>query len=484
MLCSFCSRLGTVAAISFAIAISSTLAASVLHGNLDFPWDITKWRVDAASAGQPPRDPIEVQASASAAEASSDFALEADSPRPLKKHTPSPSSSGSRGFEYAVGDLLKITFFERLQSETTSQAERRIGALVERTDLSGQFTVQLNGSVFVPLLGEVGIARLSQQAALHALAERGRAILGGNLEVAITVNDREPVYVMGALPRSGSFRHSPGMVVAQVVALAGGGNNGASETWKQMDVVREHERQRRSLQRQITNLALVEVLDAEGSDTPAAPSKRLTALAGPRAAELIASTRDARLLERNRVNAQIAALDKLIRFAQDELASARGRLNEVAALVTERSNRFKAAFERFGRGASTEAVIAMAKSEMDEIRSRWHELRQASTRSEARIVELQRDRDQVAISARVDYEQQLRSARAAIAEEEIVASTIGQILMTMPQLALSSAREQRYTIIRRGAQGARELPAGSLTPVEPGDLVRIDDLAVSSIEPR
>jgi protein involved in polysaccharide export with SLBB domain len=153
-----------------------------------------------------------------------------------------------------------------------------MGALVERTELSGQYTVQLNGSVFLPLLGEVPIAVSSEQAAQNALSERAQGLLGGNLEVSIAIIDREPVYVMGALPRSGSYKHSPGMLVAQVVALAGGNNNGASETWQQMDVAREHERLRRSLQRQINNLALVEVLEAEAKDTPATPSERLTAL--------------------------------------------------------------------------------------------------------------------------------------------------------------------------------------------------------------
>jgi DNA repair ATPase RecN len=195
---------------------------------------------------------------------------------------------------------------------------------------------------------------------------------------------------------------------------------------------------------------------------------------------------DARKLERSRIEGQIASLEKMLSFTQKELSAARERLNEVAALVEERKKRFEAVSARFDRGASTEALVAMAKSELIEIQSRGHELRSAIARSEARLIELERDRDQIAISARIDYQQQLRSARAAVAEEETVASTIGQILMTMPQLSPSSGagREKRYTIIRRGAQGGRELPADSLTPVQPGDVVRVDDFEEPSIAAR
>jgi protein involved in polysaccharide export with SLBB domain len=488
---SFFGRLGSGGPIAVAIAIVFPLAAVVLIGNHGLPWDMTNWRAVAIaeSAELPTRHPIEAQPVAPAASrdvaAKASVAMLHDGPTPAPTKVV-PSQFSVSGFAYAVGDLLKITFFERLQNEAGSQAGGRMGALVERTELSGQYTVQLNGSVFLPLLGEVPIAGSSEQAAQNTLSGRGQELLGGNLEVSIAVIDREPVYVMGSLPRSGTYKHSPGMVVAQVVALAGGNNNGASETWQQMDMAREHERLRKSVQRQINNLALVEVLEAEANNTPATPSERLTALAGPKAAELIASMSDARKLERSRIEGQIASLEKMLSFTQKELSAARERLNEVAALVEERKKRFEAVSARFDRGASTEALVAMAKSELIEIQSRGHELRSAIARSEARLIELERDRDQIAISARIDYQQQLRSARAAVAEEETVASTIGQILMTMPQLSPSSGagREKRYTIIRRGAQGARELPADSLTPVQPGDVVRVDDFEEPSIAAR
>jgi protein involved in polysaccharide export with SLBB domain len=484
----FFSRLGSGGTIVVAIPIAFSFAAVALIGNPGFPWDMTNWRAVAiANSAELPRpdssvvQPLApVAAASSAAAASASLAMLQDAPTPAPSPLAGPQISGS-GFEYAIGDLLKITFFERLQNEAASQDGGRIGALVERTELSGQYTVQLDGSVFLPMLGEVPIAGSSEQVAQKVLSERGQRILGGNLEVSVAVIDREPVYVMGALPRSGTFKHSPGMLVAQVVALAGGDSNGASETWQQMDVAREHERLRRSLQRQINNLALAEVLEAEAKNTPAMPSERLTALAGPRAAELIASLSDARQLERSRLEGQIASLEKMIGFTHKELAAARERLNEVAALVEERGKRFEAVSTRFDRGASTEALVAMAKSELIEIQSRGHELRSAIARAEARVIELERDRDQIAISARIDHQQQLRSARDAVAEEENVASTIGQILMTMPQLASSSRgrREKRYTIIRRGVQGATELPVDSMTPVRPGDVVRLDDFVPS-----
>src|SRR3954466_15707033 len=51
---------------------------------------------------------------------------------------------------YAIGDRLKITFFERVGAGPTGGS---LGTLIERTELSGEYVVQQDGSVFLPLGG-------------------------------------------------------------------------------------------------------------------------------------------------------------------------------------------------------------------------------------------------------------------------------------------------------------------------------------------
>src|SRR5215208_1431318 len=55
-------------------------------------------------------------------------------------------------FRYSIGDKLKITFFEQLQS-----GPKLLSALIERPELTGEYVVQQDGHVFLPLLGPIEV---------------------------------------------------------------------------------------------------------------------------------------------------------------------------------------------------------------------------------------------------------------------------------------------------------------------------------------
>ena len=57
---------------------------------------------------------------------------------------------------YAVGDKLKIAVFEQIGPQLSG---RYLGAsAVERTELSGEYTVQEDGNIYIPLVGPVAVA--------------------------------------------------------------------------------------------------------------------------------------------------------------------------------------------------------------------------------------------------------------------------------------------------------------------------------------
>ncbi|MDX2156364.1 MAG: polysaccharide biosynthesis/export family protein [Hyphomicrobiaceae bacterium] len=390
-------------------------------------------------------------------------------------------------FRYAIGDQLKITFFEQLAGLGSDADARQAPSLLERTELSGQFVVQLNGDVFLPIVGPIRIAQLTPAQAQDALSESARKAIGGKLKVSVVVVDREPVYVTGTQQRTGVFKHSPGMVVAQVMALAGGSSKEDGDLWKQIDIAREHERINKATERMKRQLAIVDVLSAEQRGAEPTASRRLIEIAGIEAEALVKAEGATRELERAQAQTKRVSVAKLIAALQADLAESRARMDQVAAIVAERAKRSEALVARLRGGSSTESLMVQAKRDVAEIQATWHELRSAISRTEFRLLELYRERDQSALADQIDFERRLRTAQQAVAEDEVMIATIGQLLLKVGPVTAGdrAPQEVSYVVARRTPGGLQEIIAEPLTPLEPGDLVRVvrsgHDAATASI---
>ena len=130
-------------------------------------------------------------------------------------------------------------------SALPAAAEYRIGPgdTIEVTALSiptfkQEATVSTDGTVMVPLLGDVPAAgltvaelRQSLQKALPAKAVRQRnsegkesiAVLEPD-EIGVRISKYQPVYLSGDVTKQGEHPFHPGMTVRQAIALAGGYN--------------------------------------------------------------------------------------------------------------------------------------------------------------------------------------------------------------------------------------------------------------------
>jgi exopolysaccharide production protein ExoF len=397
-------------------------------------------------------------------------------PAPVKRRSAlADLPKGNGGLKLTIGDRLKVTFYEELAPEAETRSRSRGRSLVERTELSGEYVIQLGGEVFLPMVGQVEIAQRSPAEAEAMLVDRAANELGEQLKVSIVVAEREPVYVMGAQSRGGAFKYSPGMVVAQAVTLAGGDAPGSGESWQQIDLAREQERMSKSMERLKRHLALLSVLNAEIAGAQPAASERLLALAGEKASELVEREKEARELERARHELQLASNERLISAMRADLTAMRARLDQVSSIVRDRIRRRDEITGRVGRGITTENLMNQARNEVVEIQANWHELRSAISRGEIRVLELERDRDQSRIAGQIDVDQKLRAARQVVAEEEVVMATVGQLLLKLAPSATGAlaSRETSYQLIRRTAAGPIQLAAEMLTPLEPGDVVQV-----------
>lgn len=112
----------------------------------------------------------------------------------------------------------------------TSTADYRLGAgdqvrLITFGDeqLTGEFRVNDNGNIALPLLGAVKAAGMTttelQTEVTEALTSRN---LYKDPSVSVEVIAYRPVFVLGEVARPGQYPYQPGMTVVTAVAIAGG----------------------------------------------------------------------------------------------------------------------------------------------------------------------------------------------------------------------------------------------------------------------
>ncbi len=378
-------------------------------------------------------------------------------------------------FRFAIGDQLRVSIFEQLQSEIASPGVPAL-SLVERAEFTGDYVVQATGEIFLPIIGAVKAAHLPRADVEKSLVSAAASIVGGNLRASVVVTERQPVYVTGPLPRAGSFRYTPGMLIAEAVALAGGGEDTGNMLWQKVDIARERERMRKAsfhLRRLLAELA---VLEGERNGSMIRVPARLLAVAGQEAPTFLKEAETARGLERSKLAAELASLDKQVVANETTLRDMRKHKEQLAGVMVERTNRYNMLNARLVQGRSTENVMAQAKSELVEIETRWHELGTGISRSEVRLVELEGEQQRLRIGAEMDVDSRIRAAKSGIEDEEVTLATVGQLLRSLGEKELETEQVLGYTyvIVRRTPSGPDQIHAELLTPLEPGDIVRVE----------
>jgi protein involved in polysaccharide export with SLBB domain len=400
----------------------------------------------------------------------------------LTDSRPTETERGDSGsFAFAIGDRLKIAFFEQYASNMATKPAPTpvLSTLIERSEMSGEYVIEQDGNIVVPLLGAVKAGGETQEQLRKVMEGRSKELLGGTIQISLQVIDREPIYVMGDVAQPGTFKYVPGMTVLHAMVMAGGGTNMASaeDRWRTLDVSRERERLQKSEERLKTLLARMAVLLAEQEGrSPTAPP-RLIDLAGPdRATELVAQAAKLRDLERQKLKGEEEASDALIAALENERTLLRDSMEQADSAVKENAERVASLETLFKRGLTTDAILHSARGEWGQALERWHSNRVSIARVEHNLTEVRREKMRVVMAAQVDGAREIKQALNDIVEEEVTRGTIGRLLpgLGSPQVAMMSLPGGlRFKIMRRTGSGLQELRADELSVLVPGDVLQI-----------
>ncbi len=92
----------------------------------------------------------------------------------------------------------------------------------EQNPLGGEFTVDEDGAVSLPLIGRIKIAGMLPSDAEHLITGRLSQGLVKNPKVNIDVLHYRPVYVYGEVTKPGAYEIAGNLYVPGVISLAGG----------------------------------------------------------------------------------------------------------------------------------------------------------------------------------------------------------------------------------------------------------------------
>jgi protein involved in polysaccharide export with SLBB domain len=100
--------------------------------------------------------------------------------------------------------------------------DRIVVTVFGHEDLSGEFALDGEGRIALPLIGDLVLARKSLREAETIITNRLKPDYLINPRVSIQVANYRPFYILGEVKQPGSYAFVNGMTVVQAVAIAGG----------------------------------------------------------------------------------------------------------------------------------------------------------------------------------------------------------------------------------------------------------------------
>jgi protein involved in polysaccharide export with SLBB domain len=97
--------------------------------------------------------------------------------------------------------------------------------------LSGDYDIDPNGVVSLPLAGTVRAVGLTQPQFEQELAKKFKNEYLRNPKVTVTILQFRPIYLVGEISKPGEFPYKPGLNILTAMALAGGGTYRANRNY-------------------------------------------------------------------------------------------------------------------------------------------------------------------------------------------------------------------------------------------------------------
>ncbi|EUB97723.1 polysaccharide export protein [Rhizobium sp. CF080] len=384
-----------------------------------------------------------------------------------------------RGITSLAGLLLCLTFGDVAAQTTTYRLQPGDTLQVwiaQEPDLTREAVIAPDGWLSFPLAGHIQSAGLSLSELEAQLLDRLKAYFNDrpNLTIMLRPNGQNPqlIYVLGEVATPGAYPYRANMTVLHGISVAGGVYRAAllaADQDRSVVVKREVEHSQKRLQELRARIIRLEAeMRGEKSIGTAEALAADPALAQEQS--LLNARTEARTME-EKAQAQANELSERNSLAMQEQADtmtkrlelARRRLQSISGLVAKGVTEGSQQMVQEGTIAELEGQISRMTSEI-------------AVAERVKMAEIARY-DSARQAQRTQLLVELNAARS---EQEDAASRLAdstRIMTIYGQSAASSQQRERrvlgYHIVRTTNGETREFAATEMTPILPGDLLRV-----------
>jgi exopolysaccharide production protein ExoF len=400
-----------------------------------------------------------------------------------------PPPLSSRAAPLGIGDKLKVAFFETIDVGSAKHGERAgadaQGALrtfFQRMDLSGDYVIGPDGEISIPLLGQFSAEGRPVEALRVDLAAAFLNVMGRPADISVMVTERPPVYVVGAVKSAGAYKHVPGMIVLQAIALAGGHDRGEAGAVSLIESVREMERVNKAADQLRRLLARRVRLEAQRGELPAAPMPvQLARLAAEPGAQSYLATEKALLrIEEAKRQQQEKDVATRIAAARKEMEALERKLTHVDGQKDMRIDRLKDLQKLKDVGMVTSNSIVAVRTELSDIASHREDSVIAMLQAESRLAQAQEAKARLALEETEGITKAIAAVEQEIADVQEVIASAGALRRRLQGAAAGGMPAQTYEILRQSKDGTTTISATETSALMPGDVVKVGTAGAGS----
>ncbi|MFI0845989.1 polysaccharide biosynthesis/export family protein [Mesorhizobium sp. IMUNJ 23232] len=400
--------------------------------------------------------------------------------------TPTTSGTGAgeaaakavSGEELMIGDKVRVSFFEQFDLGQGADAGLTTDArtFYQRLDLTGEHVVGADGEISIPLLGRFKVAQETPEEASAKIVQAYDEIMGRTGQVDIAILERKPVFVTGIVKAPGSFRFEPGMVVLQVIALAGGYDRGAEAAARLLEAQRERERHAQAVDRLQWLIAKRARLMQQHDSQNGKGEKQSNADDGEGPNKAMEG--ELRLLDAE-LTANLGAdgLQKArLAYASGQVETMNSLLDLLARQIDVRSERLRVLQTIQGRGFSTLETLWNAQKDVSDLQMQRERLVAELGSAKHNIVQTEAEGTKLVADRRVLIQRELAGIEEEINQQRTIVEAAEKMIAAL-ETATSGARlgEPLHVSILRRTPGKTEIMAAEeTTDLFPGDVVKVE----------
>lgn len=406
-------------------------------------------------------------------------AISAPPPAPAPTAAAASNPAGSLA-GYALGPLDRIRL--RVFEWRASRDE-----IFAWTALNDEFTIGADGTLSLPIIGDIPVAGLPTREVGRLVARRlrDRMDLADPPDTAVEIAVYRPFYISGAVDKPGEYAFRPGLTVAKAVALAGGPpriTDGGLLRLERDAITSRGELAGLQKDRDQLTLRLARFA-AERDDRPKfEPPKELAGRPDPGLLALI--DRETSIFEARRkaLATQVDAIEDLKRFLRQQIDALNGQLATIDTQIKLIATEIRSNEQLAERGLATQQrTIAsgrsMAQMESEKLRTTTDLLRarESISRADLSILDLRSRRATEVTAEMRDTQRALEQLKPRM---EVAERLILEAEVSAPRFLADRAQARRakptYRVSRQTGTTAQEIVAEDTTTLMPGDSVSVE----------